>query len=394
MLVRKSEVQCRSESPEVGKWGRKRQHLSIFQTLLSFGLSNFPTFPTYFCAMQKPVLVIKLGTAVITNSEGVISHSIIKKVAEEIAGLFDHYRVVLVSSGAVGSGKVYLQNYKGTITERKAAAAVGNPLLIQLYQKHFSKFDIPVAQALCERHHFSNRFQFVQLKDTFEAFWQNGILPIVNENDLVSNVELKFSDNDELATLIAIGFDAQTLIICTSVGGFMDNQEKIIPRVEKIDSKILGYVQTGKSSLGLGGMTSKLTFTRLAASLGIQVIICGLNGKTPFTDAFAGKNGTTFIPQPSNLKARQKWLASGSITLGTIAVDKGAVKALRQRRSLLTVGVTNVQGKFAAGEVVQIKDEEENIIGVAKVKLDTAAIRDNISQKNVLAAHADDIVIF
>jgi glutamate 5-kinase len=191
-----------------------------------------------------------------------------------------------------------------------------------------------------------------------------------------------------------VGFDAETLVICTSVGGFMDDAKNIIPRVEKIDSRVMGFVQTTKSSLGLGGMTSKLTFTRLATSLGIQVVIAGLGGKTPFADALSGKNGTTFVSQASNLKARQKWLASGSITLGTILVDKGAVKALRQRRSLLTVGVTNVQGKFATGEVVQIKDEEENIIGVAKVKLDAAAIRDGISQKNVLAAHADDIVIF
>jgi glutamate 5-kinase len=344
--------------------------------------------------MQKPVLVIKLGTAVITNSEGVISQSIIKKVAAEIAALFGKYRVVLVSSGAVGSGKGYIRNYKGSITERKAAAAIGNPILIQLYQKHFSRFHIPVAQALCERHHFSNRFQFLQLKETFDEFWQNGILPVVNENDLVSNVELKFSDNDELATLIAIGFDAATLMICTSVGGFMDDHQQIIPLVPKIDKTIMGFVQAGKSSLGLGGMTSKLTFTRLAASLGIQVIICGLKDKTPFADALAGKNGTTFVPQSSNLKARQKWLASGSITLGTLLVDKGAVKALQQRRSLLTVGVTEVQGRFAAGEVVQLKDEEENIIGVAKVKLDNAAIQQGISQKNVLAAHADDIVIF
>jgi glutamate 5-kinase len=344
--------------------------------------------------MQKPVVVIKLGTAVITNSEGIISQTIIKKVASEIAALFGQHRVVLVSSGAVGSGKGYIRNYKGTITERKAAAAIGNPVLIQLYQKHFSKYHIPVAQALCERHHFSNRFQFLQLKETFEEFWQNGILPVVNENDLVSNVELKFSDNDELATLIAIGFDAETLVICTSVGGFMDDEKKIIPLVQKIDQNIMGFVQAGKSTLGLGGMTSKLTFTRLAASLGIKVIICGLNGRAPFADALAGRNGTTFVPQSSNLKARQKWLASGSITLGTLLVDKGAVKALQQRRSLLTVGVTQVQGKFAAGEVVQIKDEEENIIGVAKVKLDNAAIEQGISQKNVLAAHADDIVIF
>src|SRR5206468_13025097 len=108
--------------------------------------------------------------------------------------------------------------------------------------------------------HFSNRLQFLQLKETFLAFWQNGILPIVNENDLVSNVELKFSDNDELATLIAVGFDADTLIICTSAGGFMNDANKIIPVVSKIDNKIMSYVKTGKTSAGLGGMISKLTF--------------------------------------------------------------------------------------------------------------------------------------
>src|SRR5690348_8281712 len=305
--------------------------------------------------MQKPVLVIKLGTAVISDEAG-IHHTVIKKVASEVAVLSSKYSVVLVSSGAVGSGKKILKQYKGTLTERKAAAAVGNPILIMLYQKYFEKYNIPVAQALCERHHFSNRTQFLQLKDTFDAFWQNGILPIVNENDLVSNIELKFSDNDELATLIAVGFDAETLIICTSVGGFMNDEKKIISSVEKIDNKILSYVKTDKTSAGLGGMVSKLTFTRLANSLGIQVIICGLHGETPFEEALRGTNGTTFKAQTSNLKTRQKWLASGSITLGSISVDKGAAKALHQRRSLLTVGVKKVNGKFSSGEVVQLMD--------------------------------------
>src|ERR1700730_13458132 len=194
--------------------------------------------------MGKPVLVIKLGTAVITDDKGVIVHSIIKKVAAEIAALSDNYRIVLVSSGAVGSGRAFINNYKGTLTERKAAAAVGNPILVRLYEKYFSAYGIPVAQALCERHHFSSRSRFLQLKDTFIEFWKNGILPVMNENDLVSNVELQFSDNDELATLTAIGFDAETLIICTSVGGFMDAEKKIIPLVEKVDSRILGYVRT------------------------------------------------------------------------------------------------------------------------------------------------------
>ena len=347
----------------------------------------------YFCIMQKPVLVIKLGTAVISDGKGV-SNSVIKKVATEIASLSSKYRVALISSGAVGSGKKFIDQYKGTLTERKAAAAVGNPILIMLYQKYFAAYGIAVAQALCERHHFSNRPQFLQLKDTFDAFWQNGILPIVNENDLVSNVELKFSDNDELATLIAVGFDAEALIICTSVGGFMNDEKKIIPFVEKIDNKILGYISTDKTNVGLGGMVSKLTFTRLANSLGIQVIICGVAAESPFTAALNGTNGTTFKAQSSNLKARQKWLASGSITLGSIFLDKGAVKALHQRSSLLTVGVKNVDGKFSAGEVVQLMDEDAGIVGVAKVKLAAKAIVENIAVKNVLAAHADDIVIF
>lgn len=338
--------------------------------------------------------MIKLGTAVITNETGAISRPVIEKVASGIAALSGRYHIVLVSSGAVGSGKAFIHNYKGTITERKAAAAVGNPILINLYQQYFAQFNIPVAQALCERHHFSNRPQYLQLKDTFEAFWHNEIIPIVNENDLVSNVELKFSDNDELATLIAVGFSAEKLIICTSVGGFMDNEKQIIPVVEQIDDTIMGYVKTGKSSLGLGGMVSKLTFARQAISLGIQVIICGLSGEMPFAAALAGNNGTMFKAQPSNLKARQKWLASGSITLGSLTVDKGAVKALNQRRSLLTVGISKVLGKFAPGEVVQLMDEEEKIIGVAKVKMGAAAITESLALKNVVTAHADDIVMF
>ena len=344
--------------------------------------------------MQKPVLVIKLGTAVVTDALGMVAPATIRKVAAEIATLSAGYRLVLVSSGAVGSGRGFFGGYKGTLTERKAAAAVGNPILIRQYQKALHAYGIPVAQALCERQHFSDRGRFVQLKETFDVFWENGILPVMNENDLVSNIELKFSDNDELATLTAIGLDASALLLCTSVGGLLDSDGKVVAQVEKVDSRVLGLVQAGKSSLGLGGMSSKLTFARLASSLGIRVVICGLNGKTPFTHALAGQAGTSFSAQPSNLRARQKWLASGSITPGGILLDRGAVRALGQRRSLLTVGIRSVDGKFGAGEVVQLKDEEGNIIGVAKVRLAAAQVTESMAMKGVMAAHADDIVLF
>lgn len=344
--------------------------------------------------MQKPVLVIKLGSAVITGNDGSINVSLIKKLVAEIVTLSRFYNIVMVSSGAVGSGKAFIKNYKGTLIERKAAAAVGNPILIRLYDKYFSKHGINVAQALCERHHFSNRLQFVQLKETFAEFWKHNIIPVVNENDLVSNVELKFSDNDELATLIAVGFDADTLIICTSVGGFLDDKKQIIPLVENINNDIMGFVSSDKSTLGLGGMLSKLTFTRLATSLGIKVIMCGLKGPHALTSALEGKTGTTFTARKSNLKARQKWLASGSITIGSIEIDKGAAKALLNRKSLLTVGVKKVVGAFGAGEVVQLMNDENAIMGVAKTKMSATDINKNLQQKNIIAAHADDIVIF
>jgi glutamate 5-kinase len=344
--------------------------------------------------MQKKVLVVKLGTAVITGKDGKIDQRIIKKIADEVSALSATYNMVLVSSGAVGSGKSFFPKYKGTTTERKAAAAVGNPLLIQLYHKAFSKYNITVAQALCERHHFSNRPQFTQLRDTFEEFWRNNILPVVNENDLVSNRELKFSDNDELATLIAVGFNAEMLLLCTSVGGFLDGEKKIIPLIPKIDAKVLGMVTTDKTSVGLGGMLSKLTSTKLATSLGIKVIIGGLAGNTPLQDAIEGKAGTTFLPKTSNLKARQKWLASGTITPGSIYIDAGAAKALQSRKSLLTVGIKKWEGSFIAGEVVQLLDEGGEVMGVAKTKLSSKQISEQLQQKGSTAAHVDDIVLF
>ncbi len=346
-----------------------------------------------FFVMSKNVLVIKLGTAAITGKNGAISTAIVKKLAAEIALLRKQYNIVLVSSGAVGSGKNFIHHYQGTITERKAAAAIGNPILIRLYHKHLHPYGITVAQALCERHHFANRKQFLQLKETFETFWRHDILPVVNENDLVSNLELKFSDNDELATLLAVGFNAATLLLVTTAGGFLNDQKQVIPVVEKIDAGILGYVTTDKSSAGLGGMVSKLASARLAISLGIPVIICGLGGADAIANALKGKNGTQFLARPSNLKARQKWLASGSITPGSVTIDNGAVKALQHKKSLLTVGITQISGKFLKGEAIQIKTTEDEVIGVAKARFSATELQQKTGEKNVIAAHVDDIVL-
>ncbi|MFT4152224.1 glutamate 5-kinase [Parafilimonas sp.] len=344
--------------------------------------------------MRQKVLVIKLGSAVITNANGNINKAIIKKIVADVSHLNRQYKIVLVSSGAVSSGKKYIDGYKGTLLQRKVAAAIGNPILIQLYRSCFKKSGLTVAQALCERSHFSNRKQFLQLRDTFKTFWSHNVIPVVNENDVISDLELKFSDNDELATLLAIAFDADSLVLCTSVGGFLDNEKKITREVKAIDTAVLSLVRKGeKSEFGLGGMLSKLTFTRLATNLGIHVIMCGLQSLTPITDALNKKTGTWFHAQRSALKNRQKWLASGSITLGNIQLDKGAAKAVSERKSLLTVGIAGIEGSFAAGEVVQLMNEDKTIIGVAKAKLNSMELKKYLKEKNIIAAHANDIVL-
>ena len=344
--------------------------------------------------MRQKVLVIKLGSAVITNANGNINKTVIRKIVADIAGLNKNYKVILVSSGAVSSGKKHIENYKGTLLQRKVAAAIGNPILIQLYSNFFQKQGLTVAQALCERSHFSNRKQFLQLKDTFKTFWSHNVIPVVNENDVISDLELKFSDNDELATLLAIAFDAETLVLCTSVGGFLDNDKNIIREIKAIDTDILSLVKKGeKSEFGLGGMLSKLTFTRLATNLGINVIMCGLQSATPISDALLKRTGSCFYAQKSTLKNRQKWLASGSITLGNVKLDKGAAKAVKERKSLLTVGIAHIEGSFAAGEVIQLMHDDGSIIGVAKTKLSSAELKKQLKVKNIIAAHANDIVL-
>lgn len=340
---------------------------------------------------NKPILIIKVGSSVITDDKGNLNISTVENIVFQTSELVKQYHVILVSSGAVSSGKKWLKNYNKHLAKRKAAAAIGNPLLMKEYSVLFLKHGYQVAQALLERQHFANRSQFLQLKETIIELWENDIIPVVNENDVVSNFELQFSDNDELATLLAVSFNANAMLLCTSAGGYKDAEGNVISYVEDINS-VLGYLRDDKSAHGTGGMSSKLTFTRLATGLGIKVVYCGFQNKNSFTESLKGKQGTTFRAKPSTLNERQKWLASGSITIGSIEVDEGAYKALKQRKSLLLVGVTKMDGPFGAGEVVQLIVPGGQIVGVAKMRFSASDL--TLKRKNIMVAHADNIVVF
>ena len=341
-----------------------------------------------------PVIVIKFGTGSITRPDGEPEEAVIREIARQVSLLRAQYRIILVSSGAVGAGKRRLQQYRGTLTERKAAAAVGNPLLLQMYARHFEPFGITIAQSLCERQHFAQRRQFLQLKETYETLWENGIIPIANENDVVSNLELKFSDNDELATLMAAGFGATDLLISTSVGGLLDRNGHIIPEVADVDSSIFGLVSNEKSALGLGGMLSKLTYTRLATRMGIRTVFFDVRTPDGIVKAMQSETGTLFhAHRQGSLNARRKWLGSGSIIAGRLTLDPGALQAIQQRKSLLAVGVRKVKGVFEKGDVIELSDYQSNIIAIARVKHHSEAIQQNLQTQNFEIAHADDIVL-
>ncbi|GAA4303921.1 glutamate 5-kinase [Compostibacter hankyongensis] len=342
--------------------------------------------------MSKPILVIKFGTASITRESGELDEEVMSDIARQVAAVHPHYHVVLVSSGAVAAGKKHLRQYNNTISERKAAAAIGNPLLLGRYAKYFAPYGIAIAQSLCERQHFSDRNQFLQLKKTYEELWRSGIIPVANENDVVSSLELKFSDNDELATLIAVGFGASLLLFSTSVAGLLDKSGTVIPQIDAIDESVLSLAE-GKSAPGLGGMVSKLTFTRLATRMGIRVVIFGIRTPDGILEAIEGRTGTLCQPQPCSMPARKKWLASGSLVTGRLQVDAGAQQAIRQRHSLLAVGVQAVLEKFERGEVFEIVNEAQQVIAVARAKIASGVLTAKTSRQNIEIAHADDIVL-
>jgi glutamate 5-kinase len=343
--------------------------------------------------LTKPILILKFGTASITTEKGELDELVIADITRQVSQIHAHYNLVIVSSGAVAAGKKYLKKYSATLSERKAAAAIGNPLLLGKYSEHFKPYGISIAQSLCERQHFSNRDQFLQLKKTYEELWSNNIIPIANENDVVSNLELKFSDNDELASLIAVGFGASLLLFSTSVPGVLNREGKVVPEIASIDEEALGLADNEKSALGLGGMVSKLTFARLATRMGIKVVIFGIRGKDGIINAIEGKTGTVCLPQGGSIPARKKWLASGSLVTGRVQVDNGAQKALEKRHSLLAVGIKKVIERFERGEVFEIMNGENKVIAVARAKVSSDSFDKDQKVQNLEIAHADDIVL-
>jgi glutamate 5-kinase len=324
--------------------------------------------------------VIKLGTGIVTGSDGQFNAEVLEPLARTIARLKkDGRQVVLVSSGAVGLGRGRLGLHRDRLNDmvmRQACAAIGQSLLMHEYEKLFQMHGVHLAQVLLTEGDFVDRSRYSNLRQTMEALLKLGVLPIVNENDTVSTAELDylnirageriFSDNDRLAALVMSHIEADVLVLLTDVDGLMqlgpsgskDAAGSVIPLVEEISPE-LKALALGPSEGGRGGMLTKLDAAEIAMQAGGIAVIA--NGKKAGTldRIFEGEPAGTVFLSKTRMAGKRRWIAYAAGVRGRVIVNAGAQEALTGgKASLLASGVIGVEGEFDAAEVVSIVDME------------------------------------
>lgn len=344
-------------------------------------------------------VVVKVGSAVLTSPQG-LDTAVIEHIVEQLAVLrgtssshnaaaphgassshctSDQHdrpqrRIVLVSSGAVAAGRAALGNHRDTtsLAARQGAAAVGQSRLMHAYDSAFALHGIVSAQVLLTRDDLRSRQRFLNVRNTFAELLHWGVIPVINENDTVSTQELRFGDNDNLASLLVNLVEADLFINLTTAGGVLDANPltcptaAIMPCIEQVRSLNLDTLCGGKSAVGTGGMYSKLRAAQRAAQLGVPTLI--LPGKQPhvITHAFAPTSpphefpaGTWVCPEEHSISRRKFWLAYQSDPAGAISIDSGAAHALSHKgSSLLPGGITAAEGNFQAGSLIRIMHGE------------------------------------
>ena len=321
-------------------------------------------------------IIVKAGTNILTGGRDELDDSFIDNLVSQISELSSSGReMLLVSSGAVAAGRGVMRNLSksSVLPDRQVLAAVGQGRLMHLYEQAFATHGIPTAQALLSRRDVNDRLGYLNLRNTLLSLLNNGVVPVINENDVVAVEELEgevFGDNDTLSALVANLIDADLLVILGSVEGMYTKDPNIftdaelISVVEKMDDKLNEYAGPSSDLRGRGGMVTKIEAARLATASGVDVVIAnGTTDSVVFRLSNGERIGTLFKTSVSKLESRKRWMLSGVSNKGNIKVDKGAVSALKSSKtSLLPAGVLSCFGRFERGDIVYIKDEHENNI--------------------------------
>jgi glutamate 5-kinase len=346
-------------------------------------------------------IVVKLGTGVLTDSLRQPDLGQMRQLVAQVAEQRKQGReIVLVTSGAVGAGMGVLGHNKrpGDLAELQACAAVGQSRLMAMYQELFGAFKLNVAQILLTHDDLQHHERHLNARNTLVTLLNHGVIPVINENDVVSFTELKFGDNDKLSALVASLLPADLLIILTTVEGVIENfgtaAAKTLGTVEHIDDSIEKLAGGTDSATAVGGMASKIQAAKIAVRSGIPLVIASGRKEDVLKRILNGEEeGTFFVPQPSRLQGRKRWIAFFHHPGGTLFVDDGARKALRESgKSLLPPGITRCEGEFKAGEVIRICDGDGTEFARGISDYNAEAVRDRkFAAAEVV--HRDNLVI-
>lgn len=324
-------------------------------------------------------IVVKVGSNVLTKANGKLDITRMSAIVDQIVWLREHdYEVILVSSGSMASGRdeLKIDHKLDSVSQRQLFSALGQVKLVGLYYDLFREYGVHIGQVLTMKESFSTRGEYLNQRACMNVMLENGVLPVVNENDTTSVTELMFTDNDELAGLVASMMVADTLVILTNVDGIYngnpaDRNTRVIPMVN-YDRDLSEYIQTSKSNFGRGGMITKVNIARKVADEGIKVIIA--NGKTDnilpdLVEKSQETMHTEFRPNPNPTTQVKKWIAhSESFAKGVVHINDKACKALESDKatSLLLVGVTAIDGDFEEGDIINVEDPSGKTIAIGR----------------------------
>jgi glutamate 5-kinase len=355
-------------------------------------------------------IVIKVGTSTLTNGTLQLSRPLIIELARQASQLLSAgHQIIFVSSGAIAIGKERFgfSPMPKSISAKQMLAAIGQPLLMSIYEQIFGLYGITVAQVLLTRSDFTNRRSYLNVRNTLTALIRQRVIPVVNENDTVATEEIRVGDNDNLSALVANLVHADLLILLTDQSGFytanpsIDANAKLVKQVVSPDIpeelwKAAGGTQT---QLGTGGMATKLQAADLARRSGTACIIAAGNLSNVLVRIVDGENlGTHFTSTAPSLKSRKRYILSARRAPGLLSIDDGAAQALRQGGSLLSIGTASVTGVFQRGDTVRVatldgSEIAQGIVNYSSLDLARIVRRSSREIESILGYHLGDEVI-
>ena len=309
-------------------------------------------------------IVLKLGSSTVVDNKGALKKKWVSSLIKDIKKYGKNKDFVIVSSGAIALGQKYLRIKKKKIKLEmsQAIAAIGQIHLAGEFQKLFDKHKIKTGQILISPDDTEQRRRAINVRRTFDNLFKLNAIPIVNENDSTATAEIKYGDNDRLAARVAQIIGADILIIFSDVDGLYDKSKskKIVKNIEHIDDNITSLIEKTKNSYGSGGIITKLDAAKICMNSGCHMFIANGKENNPISNMIKKEKFTHFFPKISSLDAKKKWIIGSLSSNGTIKIDDGASKALRNGKSLLAAGITRIDGFFKKGENVLILDQNNN----------------------------------